>query len=140
MGALRLSSVGFMALPVAWLCWSTPGPASAALLHGVWQGNFPCWADSPFCWWCSETWCKGCSGWPRVPEGQLAKHQPCQQARCEGDLYPFPAPVNLYVINQTGILIAFTIKQILPEFCSKLNFILNNVNYSNKISSICHEL
>lgn len=27
--------------------------------------------------------------------------------------------------------------EILPEFCSKLNFIFNDVNYSNKISSIC---
>lgn len=38
-----------------------------------------------------------------------------------------------------AVLIMFTLKQILHEFCSKLNFILNNVNYLNKISSICHE-
>lgn len=36
-------------------------------------------------------------------------------------------------------VLMFTLKQILHEFCSKLNFILNNVNYLNKISSICHE-
>lgn len=48
-GALKLSSVGLVALAVAWLCWGTPGPASAALLHGMWQGSSPCWADSGFC-------------------------------------------------------------------------------------------
>lgn len=37
------------------------------------------------------------------------------------------------------ILITFTLEQILPEFCSKLNFILNNIDYSNKTSSLYHE-